>query len=78
MGGYHAPGVLVAHDVDNIELYLPAAGYVDRILKGAKAGELPFEQPSRFTLFVDLKTARTLGVTIPVANVCFAAADCGE
>jgi len=65
MAGYHAPGVLLAYNVNNVELYRQAAIYVDKILKGAKAGELPIEQPNHFTLFVDLKTAKTLGITIP-------------
>jgi putative ABC transport system substrate-binding protein len=65
MAGYHAPGVLLAYNVDNVELYRRAASYVDKILKGADAGELPFEQPRHFTLFVDLKTAKALGLTIP-------------
>jgi len=64
---YPDAGGLLSYGVDVAYLYRTSARYVDRILKGAKPGELPVEQATKFELVVNLKTAKALGIAIPPA-----------
>jgi putative ABC transport system substrate-binding protein len=64
---YAANGGLAAYGIDIKEQFRLAAAYVDRILKGAKPAELPVQQPTKYELVINLRTARTLGLNVPAA-----------
>jgi putative tryptophan/tyrosine transport system substrate-binding protein len=64
-GEFARAGGLLAYGPSVTDMFYRAAAFVDRILKGARAADLPVEQPTRFELVVNLKTAKALGITIP-------------
>jgi putative ABC transport system substrate-binding protein len=62
---YVAQGGLLSYGVNNVDLFRQAAPYVDRILRGAKPSDLPVQQPTRFDLVINMKSAKALSLTVP-------------
>ncbi len=65
-------GGLMSYSTDSTEQLRRAASYIDRILRGTKAGDLPVQNPTKFELTINLKTARALGVTVPAGMLALA------
>jgi putative ABC transport system substrate-binding protein len=65
-------GGLMSYGIDQIDLYLRAAAYIDRILRGEKPGDLPVQQPTKYQFVVNLKAARALGLAVPLSLRAFA------
>jgi putative ABC transport system substrate-binding protein len=63
---FPASGGLMSYGMDMVSVYRDAAAYVDRILRGEKPGDLPVQAPTRFELVINLKTAKALGLTVPL------------
>ena len=58
-------GGLMSYGPDTMDIFRRSASYIDRILKGASPADLPVQQPTKFELFVNLKSALALGLTVP-------------
>jgi putative tryptophan/tyrosine transport system substrate-binding protein len=59
------PGVDFYYGTDRVDIYRRVASYVDRILRGEKPGDLPYQQPTKYDLVINLKTAKALGLSVP-------------
>ena len=62
-------GGLISYGIDQLDVFRRSASYIDRILKGANPGELPVQQPTKFNMAINLKTAKALGLTVPATLV---------
>jgi ABC-type uncharacterized transport system substrate-binding protein len=62
---FAAAGGLISYGPDFVEQYRQAAGYVDRILKGEKPAEMPVQAPTKYEIVINLKTAKSLGLSVP-------------
>ena len=67
--GWADRGGLMVYGIDTTDLYRRAAPYIDRLLKGARAADLPVQYPTKFEFVINLKAARSLGLTVPPALV---------
>ena len=69
---YAAAGGLIAYGLEPRNLYRQVAVYVDRVLRGSRPAELPVQQPTRFELAINLRTARALGLDVPPSLLAIA------